>query len=116
MGRSFGPPEPTPNAVVKHERSRSTLTVSTENGTMFHTLQEHGFSATGAATQADVQYQRAIKLDPSLKEAYGRLAMSYAKDHDTDDATKTIDQYLEWNPDEIFFHETKQKLGSAAEP
>ena len=66
---------------------------------------------SGATTQADVQYQRAIKLDPSLKEAYGRLAMSYAKDHDADDATKVLDQYLKWNPDEIFFHEMKQRLG-----
>lgn len=70
--------------------------------------------ASGDNAGADEQYQRAISLDPSLKEAYGRLAMSYAKDHRPGDATKVLDQYLKWNPNEIFFHEMEQRLGPAS--
>ncbi len=69
---------------------------------------------SGESTEAEEQYMRAIKLDPSLKEAYGRLAMTYAKQHRSEDAAKTLDRYLQWNPNEIFFHEMGQRIGRQA--
>jgi hypothetical protein len=45
MGKSFRRPDAYPNAVVKHQRSGSTLSVQTQNGTMIHRLQEDGFTA-----------------------------------------------------------------------
>jgi hypothetical protein len=66
--------------------------------------------ASGASSEAEEQFLRAISLDPSLKEAYGRLAMFYAKEQRTQEATSILDRYLQWNSNEIFFHEMKRKL------
>jgi tetratricopeptide (TPR) repeat protein len=66
--------------------------------------------ASGAADEAEEQFLRAISLDPSLKEAYGRLAMFYAKQQRNQDAANILDRYLHWNSKDIFFHEMKRKL------
>lgn len=68
--------------------------------------------SSGAASEAEAQFLRAIRLDPSLKEAYGRLAVYYAGQRRTQDATSILDRYLEWNSNEIFFHQMKQKIVS----
>jgi predicted CXXCH cytochrome family protein len=63
---------------------------------------------SGEAEEAERQFLRAIDLDPSLKDAYGRLAMMYVKQSRSQDANNIIDRYLQWNPDEILFHSIKQ--------
>jgi len=66
--------------------------------------------ASGAAKEAEEQFLRAVSLDPSLKEAYGRLAMFYAKQERIQDATSILDRYLQWNSNDILFHEMERKL------
>jgi predicted CXXCH cytochrome family protein len=66
----------------------------------------------GQKEEAERQYLRAIDIDPSLKDAYGRLAISYANRGRYQDATKIIDRYLRWNPDEILFHAAKKRLAA----
>jgi predicted CXXCH cytochrome family protein len=66
--------------------------------------------ASGAAAEAEEQFLEAISQDPSLKEAYGRLAVYYAQQGRTEDATNILDRYLHWNSNEIFFHVMEQKL------
>ena len=66
--------------------------------------------ASGQTREAEDEFQKAISLDPSVKEAYGRLAMQYTKDRRPDEAMKILDRYLQWNSNEIFFHEMEQRL------
>lgn len=67
--------------------------------------------SAGEASEAEAEFLRAIELDPSLKEAYGRLAMDYAEHQRPQDAANILDRYLHWNPNEIFFHQMEQKMG-----
>lgn len=68
--------------------------------------------ASGSASEAEEQYLRAINIDPSLKEAYGRLAVHYAKQRRFEDAKNILDRYLQWNPNEIFFHELERQFSA----
>jgi predicted CXXCH cytochrome family protein len=68
--------------------------------------------ASGADDKAQEQFLRAINLNPSWKEAYGRLAMSYAKQRRFEDAIGILDRYLQWNPNEVLFHKWKKQLSS----
>lgn len=65
---------------------------------------------SGASSQAEEQFLRAISLDPSLKEAYGRLAMQYMDEQRIQDAHKILDQYLQWNSNEILVHQMKRDV------
>jgi tetratricopeptide (TPR) repeat protein len=66
--------------------------------------------ASGAASEAEGQFLRAVSLDPSLKETYGRLALFYSKQQRIQDAANILDRYLHWNSNDIFFHEMERKL------
>ena len=66
--------------------------------------------ASGAATAAEAQFLRAIGLDPSLTEAYGRLALYYSKQERTRDAIDVLDRYLRWNSKDILVHQMKRDL------
>jgi len=63
----------------------------------------------GQPGEAEPQFLRAIRLDPSLKDAYGRLAILYIQTGRKQDAASILDQYLKWNPDEVLFHLIKKK-------
>ena len=66
-------------------------------------------SRAGQPEDAEKEFLRAISLDPSLKDAYGRLAIFYIQTGRKQDAANILDQYLKWNPDEILFHLIKEK-------
>jgi tetratricopeptide (TPR) repeat protein len=68
--------------------------------------------ASGSASEAEEQYLRAINIDPSLKEAYGRLAVHYARQGRFDEAKNILDRYLRWNPNEIFFHDLERRFSA----
>jgi predicted CXXCH cytochrome family protein len=57
----------------------------------------------GDKPRAERQFQRAIELDPSMMQAYAELAVLYDEEDRPDDARKTIDRFLEWNPQSIQF-------------
>jgi len=57
----------------------------------------------GEAAKAEQQLERAIELDPSLMQAYAELAVLYDTEERTEDARKTIDRFLQWNPQSIQF-------------
>lgn len=65
---------------------------------------------SGDASQAEEQFLRAINLDPSLKEAYGRLSMHYMDQRRTQDALNILDRYLQWNSNEILVHQMKRDV------
>ena len=68
--------------------------------------------SSGAESEAEGKFLRAISLNPSLKEAYGRLAMLYAKQRKFQDAIKVLDRYLQWNSNDILFHKWKKQLSA----
>jgi len=58
---------------------------------------------------AESQFGRAIDLDPSLKPAYGRLAIMYANQGRSAEMMDVIDRYLKWNPQDIMFRMQKRR-------
>jgi predicted CXXCH cytochrome family protein len=66
----------------------------------------------GSDSEAEQQFLRAIDLNPSWKEAYGRLAMLYVRQRRVQDAVSILDRYLQWNPNEILFRNWKKQLSS----
>jgi hypothetical protein len=66
--------------------------------------------ASGADDKAEQQFVKAIDLNPSWKESYGRLAMFYVRQRKFEDAIKVLDRYLTWNSNEILFHEWRKQL------
>jgi Flp pilus assembly protein TadD len=66
--------------------------------------------ASGADAQAEQQYLKAIGLNPSWKEPYGRLVMLYVRQRKFEDAIRILDRYLTWNSNEILFHEWRKQL------
>jgi len=64
----------------------------------------------GQPQEAEREFLRAISLDPSLKDAYGRLAIFYQQSGRTQDAATIMQQYLDWNPDEMLFHLIKERI------
>jgi Flp pilus assembly protein TadD len=66
--------------------------------------------ASGADDEAEQQFVKAIDLNPSWKESYGRLAMFYVRQRKFEDAIKVLDRYLTWNSNEILFHEWRKQL------
>jgi Flp pilus assembly protein TadD len=57
----------------------------------------------GETAKAEKQLTRAIELDPSLMQAYAELAVLYDTEGRPEDARKTIDRFLQWNPQSIQF-------------
>jgi predicted CXXCH cytochrome family protein len=57
----------------------------------------------GYGQQAERQLLRAIELDPSMMQAYAQLAVLFDEQHRPDEARKTIDRFLLWNPQSIQF-------------
>ena len=66
--------------------------------------------ASGSESEAEQQFLRTIGLNPSLKEAYGRLAMLYVKQKRIQDAVNILDRYMQWNSNEILFRDWKKQL------
>jgi Tfp pilus assembly protein PilF len=64
---------------------------------------------SGNFAAAEKQFDRAIELDPSLKPAYGQLAMMYANRGQSQEMMEVIDRYLKWNPQDIMFRLQKQR-------
>ncbi len=58
---------------------------------------------TGRLEKAERQLHRAIRLDPSLMQAYAELAVLYDGEHRTAEAMQTLEQFLKWNPQNIQF-------------
>jgi tetratricopeptide (TPR) repeat protein len=69
-------------------------------------------SRSGDPAEAEIQLAQAIKLDPSLKQAYIELAKLYAGQGRTQDLNQTLDQFLKFNPQDIMFRLQKQRLQS----
>jgi len=69
-------------------------------------------SRSGDSAEAEIQLAQAIKLDPSLKQAYIELAKLYAGQGRTQDLNQTLDQFLKFNPQDIMFRLQKQRLQS----
>jgi Tfp pilus assembly protein PilF len=53
--------------------------------------------------RAEAQLSRAIDLDPSMMQAYAALAVLYDRQNRPNDARKTIERFLKWNPQSIQF-------------
>jgi Flp pilus assembly protein TadD len=66
--------------------------------------------SSGSYSEAEREFLRTISLNPSLKEAYGRLAMSYVKEKRIQDALNILDRYMQWNSNEILFRDWKKQL------
>jgi predicted CXXCH cytochrome family protein len=64
---------------------------------------------SGNFAAAEKQFNRSIELDPSLKPAYGQLAMMYANRGQSQEMMEVIDRYLKWNPQDIMFRLQKQR-------
>ncbi len=58
---------------------------------------------SGDSAGAEHELNRAIELDPSLKQAYMELATLYDTEGKQHDAIETLDRYLKWNPQDIVF-------------
>jgi Flp pilus assembly protein TadD len=67
---------------------------------------------SGDAVQAERQFNRAIELDPSLKQAYAELAVLYSAEHRNVDAIATVDRYLKWNPQDILFRMQRARMAA----
>jgi len=67
----------------------------------------------GNSAEAERQFNRAIELDPSLKQAYGELARLYAAEGRSRDMIGTLDRYLRWNPQDIMFRVQRAAAGQA---
>jgi Flp pilus assembly protein TadD len=67
---------------------------------------------SGDAAQAERQFNRAIELDPSLKQAYAELAVLYSAGRRTVDAIATINRYLKWNPQDILFRMQRAQMAA----
>jgi len=65
---------------------------------------------SGADDKAEQQFVKAIALNPSWKEPYGRLTMFYVRRNKFEEAIKVLDRYLTWNPNEILFHEWRKQI------
>lgn len=65
---------------------------------------------SGADDKAEQQFVKAIALNPSWKEPYGRLTMFYVRQKKFEDAIRVLDRYLTWNPNEILFHEWRKQI------
>ena len=59
--------------------------------------------ASGDAGGAEQELIRAIKLDPSLKQAYMELVSLYARQGQREDVNSTMERYLNFNPQDILF-------------
>jgi predicted CXXCH cytochrome family protein len=68
---------------------------------------------SGDTAEAERQLDRAIALDPSLKQAYGELATLYATERRSSDAIAVMDRYLKWNPQDILFRLQRARLAGA---
>jgi hypothetical protein len=67
---------------------------------------------SGDLAEAERQFQRAIDLDPSLKQAYIELAQLYASERQMQQVANTIDHFLKWNSQDIMFRLQKARLGT----
>ena len=65
---------------------------------------------SGDTTEAERELNRAIDLDPSLKQAYMELATLYSSHQRLQEATETVARYLRWNPRDIMFRLQKARL------
>jgi len=68
----------------------------------------------GDYTSAEQELNRAISLDPMLKQAYMELAMMYASQRRMPEVSATFDRYLQENPQDILFRLQKARLRTAA--
>jgi Flp pilus assembly protein TadD len=66
--------------------------------------------ASGSESEAEQEFLRVIDLNPSWREAYGRLAMLYLKQRRIQDAVNILDRYLLWNSNEILFRDWKKQI------
>jgi len=66
--------------------------------------------ASGSESEAEQEFLRVIDLNPSWREAYGRLAMLYVKQRRIQDAVNILDRYLLWNSNEILFRDWKKQI------
>jgi len=64
----------------------------------------------GSDSEAEQEFLRTIAINPSLKEAFGRLAMLYVKQKRIQDAVNILDRYMQWNSNEILFRDWKKQL------
>ena len=67
---------------------------------------------SGDLTEAERQFQRAIDLNPSLKQAYIELAQLYASQQQMKEVNDTIDRFLKWNSQDIMFRLQRSRLGT----
>src|SRR6185312_8383415 len=66
--------------------------------------------SSGSDSEAEQEFLRTITINPSLKEAYGRLSMLYVKENRIQDAINILDRYIQWNSNEILFRDWKKQL------
>ena len=65
---------------------------------------------SGNTAEAEQQFLRAIRLDPSLKRAYMELWTLYDSRHNNKAMMETADRYLNWNPRGLLFRRLKAVL------
>ena len=64
----------------------------------------------GIPVKAEQELNRAIQLDPALKQAYIELAKLYANKLEMQDAATTLDRYLKWQPQDIMFRLQRARM------
>lgn len=67
---------------------------------------------SGNTAEAERQLTRATELNPLLKPAYGELLELYARQHETEKMTQTIERFLNLNSQDILFRIEKNRLDS----
>lgn len=65
---------------------------------------------SGDEAGAESQFKRAISLDISLRQAYMDLAKLYANERRLPDALQVINEYLQFNPQDIMFRFQRAQL------
>lgn len=68
------------------------------------------YKRAGKSAEAEQQLNRAIEIDPGLKQAYMELAKLYADEQRIQDATAVIDRYLKWAPQDIMFRLQRERM------
>jgi predicted CXXCH cytochrome family protein len=68
------------------------------------------YKQAGIPGKAEQELNRAIQLDPGLKQAYIELAKLYADEHEMQDAATTLDRYLKWQPQDIMFRLQRARM------
>jgi Flp pilus assembly protein TadD len=68
------------------------------------------YKGAGEAAEAEYQLNRAIELDPALRQAYIELATLCVSEQKADEARAIVDRYLKFRPQDIMFRLQRERM------